>query len=102
MHTVNADIGWAITSMKEYGHKVRRRGWQDKRKFLWFKSPVKIQAEWCKDPMLKDLAEAAGGCIDGLGTICVYLTVESVPTILTGWLPTLEDLLADDWEEVAS
>ena len=50
--------------------------------------------------MLKDLAEAAGGCIDGLGTICVYLTVGSVPTILTGWLPTLEDLLADDWEEV--
>lgn len=93
------DIGWAIRGLKS-GKKVRRRGWRDKRKFLWYKPPVKIQAEWCKDPTLKDLAGAAGGCIDGLGTICVYLTVESVPTILTGWLPTLEDLLADDWEEV--
>ena len=35
-----------------------------------------------------------------LGTICVYLTVAGVPAILTGWLPTLEDLLAEDWEEV--
>ena len=84
MHTVNADIGWAITSTKEYSRKVRRRGWQDKRKFLWYKPPAKIQADWCKDPMLKDLAEAAGGCIDGLGTICMCLAVESVPTILTG------------------
>ena len=99
MHTVNADIGWAITSMKEYGHKVRRRGWRDN-EFLWYKPPVKIQADWCKDPKLKKLAEGNGGTIEGLGTICMYLEVDGVPTILTGWHPTPCDLLAEDWEEV--
>lgn len=93
------DIGWAIRELK-LGKKVRRRGWRDKRKFLWYKPPATIQAEWCKDPMLKDLAEAAGGRIDGLGTICMYLPVDSVPMILTGWHPTPCDLLAEDWEEV--
>jgi hypothetical protein len=49
------DIGWAIRGLKDYGQKVRRRGWRDKSKYLWFKPPVKIQADWCKDPKLKKL-----------------------------------------------
>lgn len=93
-------IGWAIYSLKYCGRKVHRRGWRDKDKFLWFKPPAKIQADWCKDPKLKRLAENNGGSIDGLGTICMYLLVDGMPTILTGWLPTTDDLLADDWEEV--
>lgn len=99
MGTLSLSIGWAINSLK-FGLKVRRRGWRDKSKYLWFKPPVKIQADWCKDPKLKKLAEGNGGVIDGLGTICMYLEVDGVPTIQTGWLPTLEDLLSDDWEEV--
>ena len=94
------DIGWAIRSLKDYGQKVRRRGWRDNNEFLWYKPPAKIQAGWCKDPKLKKLAEDNGGAIDGRGTICHYFEVYGVPTVLTGWLPTLEDLLADDWEEV--
>lgn len=94
------DIGWAIRGLKDYGQKMRRRGWRDKNKYLWFKPPVKIQADWCKDPELKKLAEGNGGSIDGLGTICMYLEVNGVPTILTGWLPTSCDLMAEDWEEV--
>ncbi len=99
MHEINSNIGWAVCSMTEYGHKVRRRGWRDN-EFLWYKPPAKIQAEWCKDLKLKKLAEDNGGAIDGRGTICHYFEADGVPTILTGWLPTLEDLLADDWEEV--
>ena len=93
------DIGWAIRGLKS-GKKVRRHGWRANNEFLWYKPPAKIQADWCKDPMLKDLAEAAGGAIDGRGTICHYFEVYGVPTILTGWLRTREDLLAEDWEEV--
>lgn len=95
----NFGIGWAINSLK-FGLKVRRRGWRSKDKYLWFKPPVKVQADWCKDPKLKKLAEDNGGSIDGLGTICMYLTVDGVPTILTGWHPTPCDLLAEDWEGV--
>lgn len=91
------DIGWAIRGLK-FGKKVRRRGWRDKRKFLWFKPPVDIKAEWCKDPELAKLAEEAGGTIPGLGTICMYLQVDGKPMILTGWHPTPCDLLAEDWE----
>ena len=50
------DIGWAIRGLKS-GKRVRRRGWRDKRKFLWFKPPIQIQADWCKDPKLKKLVE---------------------------------------------
>ena len=63
---------------------------------------VEIQADWCKDPKLKKLAEGNGGSIDGLGTICMYLEGDGKPTILTGWHPTPCDLLAEDWEELAS
>lgn len=93
------DIGWALRGL-ELGKKMRRRGWQDNNEFLWYKPPAKIQAEWCKDPKLKKLAEDNGGSIDGLGTICMYLELDGVPTILTGWNPTTYDLLAEDWEEV--
>lgn len=93
------DIGWAIRSLKDYGRKVRRHAWCDN-EFLWYKPPAKIQAEWCKDSKLKKLAEDNGGTIDGRGTICHYFEVYGVPTVLTGWLPTIEDLLAEDWEEV--
>ena len=95
------DIGWAIRALKN-GEQVRRAGWRGKDKFLWFKPPVGIKAEWCKDPKLAKLAEEAGGTIDGLGTICMYLEVDGKPMILTGWHPTPCDLLAEDWEEVAS
>lgn len=94
------DIGWAVRSPKDYGQKVRRRGWRGKDKFLWFSPPAKIQASRCKDPKLKKMAEDNGGSIDCLGTICMYLEVNGVPTILTGWRPTPCDLLAEDWEEV--
>lgn len=93
------DIGWAIRGLK-LGKKMRRRGWRDNNEFLWYKPPAKIQAEWCKDQKLKKLAEGNGGVIDGRGTLCRYYEAYGSPTILTGWLPTLEDLLAEDWEEV--
>lgn len=92
------DIGWAIRSLKQ-GVKVHRAGWRDKRKFLWYKPPVGIKAEWCKDARLRELAEASGGEIPGLGVICMYLVDHAgTPTVLTGWHPTPCDLLATDWE----
>lgn len=93
------DIGWAIRHLK-HGFRVRRQGWRDLRKFLWYKAPVGIKAEWCKDPKLRELAEATGGEIPGLGVICMYMVdADGVPAILTGWHPTPCDLLATDWEE---
>lgn len=91
------NIGYAIALLKS-GHKVRRSGWHNKSKFLWFKPPAEVKAEWCKDPQLKELAEKSGGMIPALGTICMYMEEDGAPKILTGWTPTPCDLLAEDWE----
>lgn len=93
------NIGYAIALLKG-GHKVRRAGWRNKSKFLWFKPPAEVKAEWCKDPQLKELAEKNGGMIPALGTVCMYMEEDGAPTpqILTGWMPTPCDLLAEDWE----
>ena len=50
------DIGYAIQCLKS-GHKVRRHGWHDQSKFLWFKPPANVKAEWCKDAQLNKLFE---------------------------------------------
>ena len=90
-------FGQAIEAMKR-GKKVARRGWNGKGMFLWLKPATNIKAEWCKDEMLKRIAEANGGEILGLGTICMY-THDSTgrKAILTGWLASQSDMLYDDW-----
>lgn len=93
-------FGDAIEAMKT-GKKVTRRGWNGKGMFLWLKPSTNIKAEWCKDEMLKELVEANGGEILGLGTICMY-THDSTgrKAILTGWLASQSDILALDWQVV--
>lgn len=91
------DFGGAIKALKE-GHKVARKGWNGKGMFLWLKPATEVKAEWCKDPLLKDLAEENGGGILALGTICMY-THDSTgrKAILTGWLASQSDMLLEDW-----
>ena len=90
-------FGQAIEAMKS-GKKVARNGWRSKGKFLWIKPQVEIQADWCKDPMLKKIAEENGGTILGVGVICLF-TPDSLekPAILNGWTPLQCDMLANDW-----
>ena len=90
-------FGQAIEALKQ-GKKVARRGWNGKGMFLWLKLQVNIQADWCKDEMLKSLVEENGGEILGLGTVCMY-THDSTgrKAILTGWLASQSDMLYEDW-----
>lgn len=91
------DFGGAIKALKE-GHKVARKGWNGKGMFLWLKPAAEVKAEWCKDPLLKSLAEENGGSIPALGTICMY-THDSTgrKAVLTGWLASQSDMLLEDW-----
>ena len=90
-------FGAAIALMKK-GKKVCRKGWNGKGMWLWLKPATQIKAEWCKDEMLKGLAEENGGEILGLGTVCMY-THDSTgrKAILTGWLSSQSDMLCEDW-----
>lgn len=90
------NFGEAIEALKE-GKKVTRKGWNGKGMFLWLKPAAKVKAEWCKDPMLKELAEANGGEIDALGTICMFTADKQ---ILSGWLASQIDMLSEDWHLV--
>lgn len=86
-------FGEAIEALKQ-GKKVARKGWNGKGMYLWLKPAATIKAEWCKDPILKDIAEANGGEVVALGTICMK-TADG--KILTGWLASQTDMLLEDW-----
>lgn len=86
-------FGQAIEALK-VGFKVARRGWNGKDMFLWLKPSATVKSEWCKDPYLKSLADANGGTIEALGTICMK-TADG--KILTGWLASQTDILSSDW-----
>ena len=90
-----ANFGTAIELLKE-GKRVTRKGWNGKDMWLWLKPAARIKSEWCKDPMLKDLADKNGGELDALGTICMKTADNK---ILTGWLASQTDMLSEDWEE---
>ena len=87
------DFGQAIASLKA-GKKVARKGWNGKGMYLWLKLGNTIQKDWCKDPMLLEVCEANGGSVEGLPTICMKTADNK---ILTGWLASQTDMLANDW-----
>lgn len=91
------DFGGAIKALKE-GHKVARMGWNGRGMFLWLKPAAEVKSEWCKDPLLKSLADENGGSIAALGTICMYThDASGRKAILTGWLASQSDMLLEDW-----
>lgn len=89
----NMNFGEAVAALKN-GKKVARAGWNGKGMFLWLKPAVTVKADWCKDPLLKNLAEANGGEVEALGTICMKTADNKV---LTGWLASQTDMLSEDW-----
>jgi hypothetical protein len=87
------DFGWALRQLKAGSH-VARRGWNGKGMYLWLLPATTVKAEWCKEPHLKQVAEANGGSIEALGSIRMMTADKKV---LTGWLASQTDMLAEDW-----
>ena len=87
------NFGEAIAALKQ-GSKVARMGWNGKGMFLWLKPQTTVKSEWCKDPLLKSIADKNGGEVDALGTICMKTADNK---ILTGWLASQTDMLSEDW-----
>jgi hypothetical protein len=87
-------FGVALEALKA-GDKITREGWNGKNMYLWLKPATTVKSEWCKDPILKDIADSNNGEIEALGTICMKTADNKV---LTGWLASQTDLLAEDWK----
>lgn len=92
----NKTFGDAIAALKE-GKRVSRSGWNGKGMYLWLLPAAIVKAEWCREPHLKEMAETNGGEIECLGSIRMMTADKKV---LTGWLASQTDMLAEDWEVV--
>lgn len=90
------DFGYALRLLKA-GKRVARAGWNGRGMYLWFMPEATIKAEWCREPFLKAEAEANGGEIRALGSIRMKTADGAV---LTGWLASQSDILAEDWFKV--
>jgi hypothetical protein len=89
------NFGQAIEALKD-GKRVSREGWNGKDMYLWLLPAAKVKAEWCREPHLKAMAEAQPGHeIEALGSIRM-LTADK--KVLTGWLASQTDMLAEDWQ----
>ena len=90
----------ALDAMK-LGEKVTRNCWSSG-SFVWLKPAAEVKEEWCKDEILKDIAHKNGGSVYAHGTFCklfgaITRSMER-DYILTGWVPGIEDILAEDWD----
>jgi len=93
-HMTPLTFGDAIAALKD-GKRVARKGWNGKGMYLWLLPAAMVKAEWCREPHLKEVAEANGGEIEALGSIRMMTADKKV---LTGWLASQTDMLAEDWE----
>lgn len=89
-------FGHALAALKE-GHKVARAGWNGKGMYLWLLPAAMVKAEWCRESHLKQIAEENGGEVECCGSIRMRTADGKV---LTGWLASQTDMLADDWQIV--
>lgn len=87
------NFGQAIEALKA-GKLVTRAGWNGRGMYLWLLPAANVKAEWCREPHLKKVAEDNGGSIEALGSIRMMTADKKV---LTGWLASQTDVLAEDW-----
>lgn len=90
-------FGMAIEAMKR-GKKVARKGWNGKGMYLWLLPAAEVKKEWCRDERLIEvMANFGENVVQCLGSIRM-LTADK--KVLTGWLASQTDMLAEDWEIV--
>jgi hypothetical protein len=89
----NVDFGAAIAALKA-GKRVSRAGWNGKGMYLWLLPATTVPLAWIKEPHLKLIAEQNGGEVECLGSIRMKTADGKV---LTGWLASQSDILAEDW-----
>lgn len=89
-------FGMAVEAMKR-GAKVARKGWNGKGMYIWVMPGSAIKnCPNISDPHLAEIDKAEGE-IRFLGSIRMRTATGDV---LTGWLASQTDMLAEDWEIV--
>lgn len=89
----NKNFGEAIEALKQ-GKKVARSGWNGKKMFLWLLASSVVKKEWIKDQQLLEVF----GEKDELPMLGSIRMKTATGEVLTGWLASQTDMLAEDWE----
>jgi len=87
------NFGNAIEALKE-GKKVTRAGWNGKGMYLFLLPAATVPIENIHTEPLRTIAEENGGFAECLPTIRM---VTADKKVLTGWLASQTDMLAEDW-----
>jgi hypothetical protein len=93
--TNGLNFGLALEALK-IGKKVARTGWNGKGMYLWLLPAANVKREWVKDPMLLSVF----GDRDELHCLGSIRMLTATGEVLTGWLASQSDMLADDWQIV--
>ena len=94
---VNHDIGWAVRQAK-LGKRVARRGWNAADQWVTFSPGTEnVPADRFWAPANQAYAEENGG----YATVFSAMTLKNAQgMIVLGWVPSVTDLLMQDWEIV--
>ena len=89
------NFGKAIEALKE-GKRVARQGWNGKGMFLFLLPAGTVPTKVIHDPALREVIEQeiGGETFEALGSIRMFTADKK---ILTGWLASQTDILAEDW-----
>lgn len=92
----NLSFGGAIEALKQ-GKRVSRKGWNGKGMFLFLLPAGIVPTRAINDPALREVIEkeVCGETFEALGSIRMFTADKK---ILTGWLASQADMLADDWQ----
>jgi len=87
------NIGGAVRELK-HGVCVAREAWGRDGRFLFLLPAATVPLANIHTEPLRSIAEANGGTVECLPAIRLHTADGKV---LTGWMPGVEDLLAEDW-----
>ncbi len=91
---IQLTFGAALEALKD-GAKIAREGWNGKGMFLFLLPAGTIPKTAIHDPALKEVLENNGkDHFEALGSIRMKTADDK---ILTGWLASQTDMLAEDW-----
>jgi hypothetical protein len=96
--TIGLDFGRALKALKK-GERICRSGWNGKNMWLFLLPAGTVPLRIVHDPALRAVVEANGGEIEALASIRMKTADNK---ILTGWLASQTDMLADDWQVLPS
>jgi hypothetical protein len=95
MENKNLNFGQAIEALKA-GKRVAREGWNGKGMFIFLLPGGTVPTKAIHDPALREVieSEVGGDSFEALGSIRMFTADKK---ILTGWLASQTDMLAEDW-----